>query len=54
MYTVQDFLERPIKGIFYEEELQKVNHPDIFRIEKVLKKCTKDKKTEYLVCWLQA
>ena len=51
MYTVQDLLERPIEGTFYEEELQKVKRPDIFRIEKVLKKRAKNKKTEYLVCW---
>ena len=51
VYTVQDHLERPIEGTFYEEELQKVKRPDIFRIEKVLKKCTKNKKTEYLVRW---
>ena len=51
MYTVQDLLERPIESTFYEEELQKVKRPDIFRIEKVLKKCTKNKKTEYLVHW---
>ena len=51
MYTVQDLLQRPIEGTFYEEELQRVKHPDIFRIEKVLKKRTKNKKTEYLVCW---
>ena len=51
MYTVQDLLERLIEGTFYEEELQKVKRPDIFRIEKVLKKRTKNKKTEYLVRW---
>ena len=38
VYTVQDLLERPIKGTFYEEELQRVKRPDIFTIEKVLKK----------------
>ena len=51
MYTVQDLLQRPIEGTFYEEELQRVKRPDIFRIEKVLKKRTKDKNTEYLVRW---
>ena len=51
VYTVQDLLERPIEGTFYEEELQKVKHPDIFRIEKVLKKHTKNKKTDNLVRW---
>ena len=53
VYTVhvQDLLERLIEGTFYDEELQKVKRPDIFRIEKVLKKRTKNKKTEYLVRW---
>ena len=51
VYTVQDLLQRPIDGTFYEEELQRVKRPDIFRIEKVLKKRTKRKKTEYLVRW---
>ena len=45
VYTVQDLLERPIEGAFHEEELPKVKRPDIFRIEKVLKKRTKNKKT---------
>ena len=51
VYTVQDLLQRPIEGTFYEEELQRVKRPDIFRIEKVLKKPTKNKNTEYLVRW---
>ena len=50
-YTVQNLPERPIEGTFYEEELQKVKRPDIFRIERVLKKRTKNKKMEYLVRW---
>ena len=41
---MQDLLERPIEGTFYEEELQKVKPPDIFRIEKVLKKRTENKR----------
>ena len=51
VYTVQDLQGRPIEGTFYEEELQRVKWPDIFRIEKVLKKRTKNKVTEYLVRW---
>ena len=42
VYTVQDLLQRPIEGTFYEKELQKVKRPDISRIEKVLKKHTKN------------
>ena len=51
VYTVQNLQERPIEGTFYEEEMHKVKRPHIFRIEKVLKKRTKNKKTEYLVHW---
>ena len=38
VYEVRDLLERPIEGVFYEKELQKVKRPDIFLVEKVLKK----------------
>ena len=51
VYKVKDLLERPISGTFFVKELQKVNHPDIFRIEKVLKKREKNKQEEYLVRW---
>ena len=51
VYIVQDLLERLIQGTLYGEELQMVKWPDIFRIEKVYKKHTKNKKTEYLVHW---
>ena len=49
VYEVRDLLERPIEGVFYEKELQKVERPDIFRVEKVLKKRIRNKKEEYLV-----
>ena len=51
VYEVRDLLERPIEGTFYEKELQKVERPDIFRVEKVLKKQIRNKKEEYLVRW---
>ena len=44
-------LERPIEGVFYEKKLRKVKCPDIFRVEKVLKKRIRNKKEEYLVRW---
>ena len=49
-YKIKEYDETPIKGTFYEEELQKVDMDDkvtFFRIEKVLKK--KDGKA--LVSW---
>ena len=51
VYEVRDLLERPIEGVFCEKELQKVKRPDIFHVEKVLKKRTRNKKEEYLVQW---
>ena len=41
VYEVRDLLERPIEGVFYEKELQKVERPDIFRVEKSLEKTNK-------------
>ena len=62
VYTVQDLLEIPIEGTFYEafyeEELQKVKRPDIFRIEKVLNfKETYKEQKDGIFCalvWLRA
>ena len=51
VYEVRDLLKRPIEGTFYEQELQKVKRPDIFRVEKVLKKQIRKKKEEYLIRW---
>lgn len=36
-YLLDDFQRQPIQGSFYEPELQKTNHPDVFLVEKVLK-----------------
>ena len=51
VYEVRDLLERVIEGTFYEKELQRVKCPDIFCVEKVLKKRIRNKKEEYLVRW---
>ncbi|KAJ8910914.1 hypothetical protein NQ315_014248 [Exocentrus adspersus] len=37
-YLLEDMQERPIRGGFYEEELQKTRNPDIYLVEKVLKR----------------
>ena len=40
-YKIKEYDETPVKGTFYEEELQKVDMSDedtFFRIEKVLKR----------------
>lgn len=38
MYILRDQSEHIIKGGFYEHELQKVKHPDIYLVERVLKR----------------
>ncbi|XP_015124739.1 uncharacterized protein LOC107046604 [Diachasma alloeum] len=37
-YKLIDYQDNPIEGSFYEEELSKVKHPDVYLIEKVIKK----------------
>lgn len=37
IYLLKDYQNIPIKGGFYEAELQKVKHPDLYLIEKIIK-----------------
>lgn len=37
-YLLKDLHSNPIKGCFYEAELQKTHQPDVYFVEKVLKK----------------
>lgn len=47
-YLLEDVRKRPILGAFYEQELLKTKHPNIYLIEKVLKK----KGNKIFVKWL--
>lgn len=47
-YLLNDSSKTEIKGCFYQHELQKVKHPDIFLIDKVLKR----KGNKLFVKWL--
>lgn len=47
-YLLQDAKQEPISGCFYEQELQKVKNPDIYLVEKVLKK----RGDKFLVRWV--
>lgn len=47
-YLLEDEFEEPLLGGFYEEELQIVKHPDIFLVERVIKR----KGDKVLVKWL--
>jgi transposase InsO family protein len=50
-YGLNDYSGEPIRGKFYESELQKVIK-DVYRIEKVLKTRKRRGKIEYFVKWL--
>lgn len=47
-YLLEDLLGKPIMGQFYSEELQKTAHPDVFLIEKILRR----KGNQLYVRWL--
>ena len=54
IYTVVDWDNKPVKGTFYQKELQKVDSTDkdTFKVEKVLKYRGRGIKREALVKWL--
>lgn len=51
MYSLLDYRQRPIPRNFYKEEIQVIPEPS-YRIERVLRKRTRNGKTEYYVKWL--
>ena len=53
IYTVVDFDNDPIKGSFYENELQRVRKTDdhLYRVERVMKRRTRNGQKEVLVKW---
>ena len=50
-YRIKDLMDEPILGSFYEAELQLVNPPDEWRIEKVIRRRKQGNKTQYYVKW---
>ena len=50
-YTIEDLLDEEIKGKFYKEQLQKVDLPVTFIIEKIHKRRTRRGVKEVLVSW---
>ena len=47
-YHLKDYRNEPIAGGFYEQEISKVKYPDVYLIEKVLKR----RKNQIYVKWL--
>ena len=54
IYKLVDWYNKPVKGTFYQKELQKVevSDDDMFKIEKVIKYKGRGNKKEALVHWL--
>ena len=50
-YSIKDLSDEPIKGRFYEAELQKVVKDDTYIVEKVLKTRKRGGKVEHFVKW---
>jgi hypothetical protein len=50
-YKIIDLKRESIAGTFYEQELHTAHIPDVFRVEKVLKRRVRDNKREALVRW---
>lgn len=47
-YKIADYQENDLEGCFYEEELSPVRYPDVYLVEKIIKK----RKNKVLVRWL--
>ena len=52
MYRLQDLGGEELVGSFYQAELQKVEKPEVWEVEKVLRKSRRNKKSYVLVKWL--
>lgn len=51
VYVLKDYNNEFIEGKFYEEELQLVEPPEEFRIEKIIQKKKQGNKNVYFVKW---
>ena len=52
VYRIADSNHEEIKGSFYDEELQKVKHKDVFLVDKVLKEKGRGARKTLYVSWL--
>ena len=51
MYTVKDYEDEPVKGKFYQQEIQVVELPNVYRIQEILKTKGEGKHKQYYVKW---
>ena len=54
IYKLVDWYSKPVKGTFYQKELEKVevSDGDMFKVEKVIKYKGRGNRKEALVYWL--
>lgn len=53
LYKLKDYGGEEIKGSFYTQEIQKVDPGEVFKVEKVLKRRTKNGEKQVLIKWLR-
>ena len=51
MYKLNDWSNEPVKGTFYENEIQKTSEPPIWKIDEVLKYKGRGRNKQVLVSW---
>lgn len=50
-YTIKDLNDEAVEGTFYEAELQRVEQPETFIIEKIIRRRGRGRRLEYFVKW---
>ena len=51
MYSIKDYEDEPIKGKFYQQELQVIDEPKVFRIQEIIRTKGKGDNKQYYVKW---
>ena len=52
VYEISDFNDDPVVGTFYEQDLKKVEKPETYKVERVIKRKTVRGKRMFFVKWL--
>ena len=51
MYSIKDYEDEPIQGKFYQQELQVIDEPKVFRIQEIIRTKGKGDNKQYYVKW---
>ena len=51
MYKLVDYDEEAIQGTFSQSELQRVSKRDVFKVDKILKRCKRMDVSKVFVAW---